>query len=200
MVRVTDDGEPPLSATNVFTIVVDSVNQAPVFNPIGEVSTDELVLLQLMLTATDADLPADLLFFSLVSGPEGLTVAGDGLLSWTPTEAQGPLTHVVTVRVTDDGEPPLSATNAFTIAVREINLPPGFDPVEDSTIPRLVPFGLALSASDPDLPVNALSYSLVSGPDGLSVSADGLLTWTPAAEQSPSTHEVRVRVTDNGAP
>jgi hypothetical protein len=35
------------------------------------------------------------------------------LFTWTPTEAQGPSTNQITVRVTDNGASPLSATASF---------------------------------------------------------------------------------------
>jgi hypothetical protein len=42
-------------------------------------------------TATDSDLPAQALTFSLVSAPPGAAIdASTGAFSWTPTEAQGP--------------------------------------------------------------------------------------------------------------
>ena len=40
-----------------------------------------------------------------------------GAFSWTPTEAQGPGTFPVTIRVTDNGTPALSGTAAITITV-----------------------------------------------------------------------------------
>src|SRR5205809_6027343 len=33
-----------------------------------------------------------------------------GVLTWTPTETQGPSTNTITVKVTDNGRPALSAT------------------------------------------------------------------------------------------
>src|SRR5262249_23109068 len=47
-----------------------------------------------------------------------------GIISWTPTPAQGPGTNVITTIVTDDGSPPLSATNSFTVFVIDTNTPP----------------------------------------------------------------------------
>ena len=66
--------------------------------------------------ATDADLPAQPLTYRLVSGPTGLTVTTNGLLSWTPTQQQGPSTNRVRVSVSD---PFTSATQDFDILVRD---------------------------------------------------------------------------------
>ena len=54
-----------------------------------------------------------------------------GVLTWTPTEAQGPSTTVITVQVTDNGTPPLSASRTFTVNVAEVNSPPALAVVFD---------------------------------------------------------------------
>src|SRR5207249_5237665 len=77
--------------------------------------------LPIYATATDSDLPANTLTFALVSGPTGLTVSSAGAIAWTPTEAQGPSTNTVTVRVFDNGSPSLSATNSFLVIVARKN-------------------------------------------------------------------------------
>jgi len=52
--------------------------------------------------------------------------------TWTPTEAQGPSTKVVTVGVTDNGTPPLSDTKTVTVVVDEV----GADALTRSRISR----------------------------------------------------------------
>ena len=47
-----------------------------------------------------------------------------GLFTWTPTEAQGPASYPVTIRVTDNGSPPLNDSRTITITVNEVNLAP----------------------------------------------------------------------------
>jgi hypothetical protein len=73
-------------------------------------------------TATDSDIPANPLTFTLVSGPAGLTVTTNGLINWTPTQAQALNTYTVTISVTDTNPPAvnaksLSVTNSFQITV-----------------------------------------------------------------------------------
>ena len=77
-------------------------------------------------SATDPDLPANTLTFSLDAGaPAGATVDPvSGVFNWTPTEAQGPGAYPVTVRVTDDGTPNLDDFETITITVSELNQPP----------------------------------------------------------------------------
>ena len=73
----------------------------------------ENTLLTVTASATDADLPADTLTYSLVTAPTGATInPSTGVFTWTPGEADGPGTHNVTVRVSDgDGA---TAETSFT--------------------------------------------------------------------------------------
>ncbi|MBN8249500.1 MAG: metallophosphoesterase, partial [Verrucomicrobia bacterium] len=84
---------------------------------------DEHALLQFSLNGADPDGPSGALVYSLVSGPAGLAVTSSGVLSWIPTESDGPGVHPVTVRVTDAGIPVLSDTKSFTVTVNEV-IPP----------------------------------------------------------------------------
>jgi hypothetical protein len=200
VVRVTDDGIPTLSATNVFEVVVREVNTAPVVVPAGVRRVSEGNALGFTLGASDADLPAQRLTFALVSGPAGLTVSPSGAVAFRPTEAQGPSTNLVVVRVTDDGLPALSATNAFSVIVTEVNSAPSLVNLVNRRIRELSPTSFRLTGRDADLPAQRLTYTLVSGPAGLSVSEDGLVSWTPTEEQGPATNTVTVRVSDDGRP
>src|SRR5579863_1325820 len=57
------------------------------------------------------------------------------------------------------------------------------------------------TATDPDLPPQNLVFGLVSAPSGASiVPGTGVIIWTPAQTQSPSTNTITVSVTDNGTP
>src|SRR5439155_734231 len=120
-VQVADNGTPPLTDSKSFTVVVNEVNTAPMLTMPANQTINELTALNVSATATHEDVPANTLTFALVSGPAGLRVAASGVMAWTPSEAQGPSTNVVTVRVFDDGAPSLSATNSFTVVVNEVN-------------------------------------------------------------------------------
>jgi alpha-tubulin suppressor-like RCC1 family protein/subtilisin-like proprotein convertase family protein len=64
--------------------------------------------------ATDANTNATLTY-SLLDPPSGATInPGTGVITWTPTVAG---TNTITTVVTDNGTPPLSATNSFTVTV-----------------------------------------------------------------------------------
>jgi len=59
------------------------------------------------------------LTYTLISAPVNAVISADGIISWTPGAGQSPSTNVFTTVVTDNGEPPLSATNNFTVFVGE---------------------------------------------------------------------------------
>src|SRR5213075_1897807 len=201
-VKVTDNGAPPLSATNSFTVVVNEVNSAPVLTVPADQPIDDLDTLVVTNTASDIDLPANTLSFGLVSAPTGVLLdANTGVLSWTPTEAQGPSTNLITLKVTDNGAPPLSATNSFMVVVQEVNSAPVLTVPAGQTINELSALVVTNTVSDADLPANTLSFGLVSAPTGVLLDANtGVLSWTPTEAQGPSTNLIKVKVSDNGAP
>jgi hypothetical protein len=99
-ITVTDNGTGNLIDSETFTITVNDVNTAPVLGAIGNQSVDELATLSFTATATDSDLPADTLTFSLdaASLAAGMTIdANTGAFAWTPTEGQGGSVPSVTI-------------------------------------------------------------------------------------------------------
>src|SRR5206468_824514 len=124
-VMVTDNGTQNLSDTKSFTVIVNEVNTVPVLTVPANQVINELTTLNVSASATDSDIPTNTLTFSLVSAPAGMTInANNGAISWMPTEAQGPNTNTVTVRVSDNGSPNLSDTKSFTVTVNEVNSAP----------------------------------------------------------------------------
>jgi hypothetical protein len=73
----------------------------------------------LTASATDSDVPAQALTFDLVSPfPNGAQIDGNsGLFAWTPAANQAPSTNNITIRVTDNGVPRLSASRSFVVIV-----------------------------------------------------------------------------------
>ena len=106
---MVDDGVPPLQDSETITITVNEVNLAPVLGAIGDQTVDEASTLTFTATATDADLPANALTFSLSGAPAGAFDPATGAFSWTPAD-DGILS--VTVLVTDDGDPQLPTTSS----------------------------------------------------------------------------------------
>src|SRR5205823_12597797 len=62
--------------------------------------------------------------YSLANPPAGAQIDTSGVITWTPTEAQGPSTNILTTVITNNAAPPLSATNSFTVVVTEVNTAP----------------------------------------------------------------------------
>jgi len=203
-VRVTDDGVPARADTTTFSVSVSMVNHPPVLDPIDDQTAPEDAEFSLTAVATDSDVPANTLTFSLDPGsPSAATIDSQtGEFRWTPSEAYGPGSYRVTIRVTDDGTPTESAVESFMIAVEEVNRPPALGEVSPKTVREEQALSFFVSAVDPDQPSNALSYSLEPGaPAGAAVDpAFGRFTWTPAEDQGPATYNLTVRVTDDGSP
>ena len=175
-------------------VTVANPNKAPVWTSaalnrrISEGST-----LSFQLRATDSDLPPQPLSYRLISGPTGLTVSTNGVVSWLPTEEQGPSTNRVRVEVNDKIE---GTSQEVDIVVQERNLPPEWTAVGTRRVTEGLRLSFQLKATDSDLPAQLLTYKLVSGPTGLTVTTNGLLSWTPTLQQGPSTNRVRVSISD----
>jgi hypothetical protein len=197
---VTDNGAPPASATNSFQVTVTEVNTAPVLPAQTDRTINELTLLSVANGATDTDLPANNLTYSLLAAPTGAVISSSGRITWTPTEAQGPSTNIFTTRVVDNGSPALSATNSFAVIVNEVNVAPVLPAQTNRTIAAQTLLTVTNTATDSDIPANTLSYLLLSPPLGATISTNGVITWIPTPSQSPTTNLIRTVVTDDGSP
>jgi hypothetical protein len=98
-----------------------TANTAPVMGGIADQIVIEGQLLLLNASATDADAPPQTLAFSLDSGaPAGAAInPSSGLFSWRPDATQAPGTNLITIRVTDDGSPPMSDAKTFRVVVAQ---------------------------------------------------------------------------------
>jgi hypothetical protein len=192
------NNESPGSASYSFEVIPG--NHPPALSPIGTRSVNEETPLTFSASATDPESPNDLLTFSLDPGaPAGAQVhAATGAFAWTPTESQGPGDYPVTIRVTDDGVPSLSAAETINIRVNEVNRPPVLTVPPTQTVDEQTTLTVTNTATDPDLPANGLTFALVNGPSGVTINGGtGVLSWTPGEDQGPSTNLIAVKVTDN---
>jgi hypothetical protein len=204
---VTDNGIPPLSATNSFVVEVRELNVAPTITvPSSEQVIEESTLFTVTITGGDTDQPANPLTFRLVSPPEGMILnPASGQISWTPTEAQGPGTYTVTVVGTDTNgaaatSQQLSVTNSFTVRVTETNAAPVIADIPPQSVHFGIPLKITTSVTDPDIPANTVTLSLVNAPEGMTLdAATGTINWTPAEAQL-GVHTATLRATDNGTP
>ena len=199
-VRVSDG---VTNTDQLVTLNVTEVNAAPVLTgvPTTTVSIPELALYTFDANATDADLPAQTLTFSIVGSlPSGATFDNStGEFEWTPTEAQGPSgPHTFTVRVSDG----ITNTDQLvTINVEEVNVAPVLTGVPTTTqaIPEMVLYTFDANATDSDIPVQTLTFSIVGSlPSGATFNTStGVFEWNPSEAQGPSgPHAFTVRVSD----
>src|SRR5205814_1743546 len=103
--------------TNTFVVYVIEANSAPTLPGQIDFTIPELTTLVVTNTAADPDVPANRLSYALQSGPGNAMISVDGVITWRPADSQVPSTSVFTTVVTDNGVPPLSATNSFTVFV-----------------------------------------------------------------------------------
>lgn len=201
-VRATDNGSPNLSDFEAITVTVNEVNVAPVVTSPGNKTVNELVAIAFTVTATDSDVPANVLTWTLDSGaPTGAAInSSTGAFSWTPTEAQGPGVYPVTIRATDNGAGSLSGTAAITVTVNEVNVAPVISNPGNRTVNELDALAFTVTATDADLPANTITWSLDAGaPSGASInSSTGAFSWIPSEAQGPGVFPVTVRATDGG--
>ena len=198
-VRVYDNGLPMKTATNSFIITVNEVNSVPVLTVPTNQTINELTMMTFTNSATDADLPVNLLRYQLLSPIDGMTVdANTGVIAWMPIETQGNSTNTITVRVYDSGIPILASTNSFVLTVNEINVAPVLGGIGNKSVNEGSMLSFTAMATDGDLPTNSLTYSLIDAPTGATIgSGSGEFSWTPTEVQGPSNYTFTVRVTDS---
>src|SRR5207249_3196678 len=106
-----------VTATPRFPNLAPYNNVPPTIDFIANQTISSDQSLTLTVSAHDTDLPPQTLTFSLDPGaPSGASInPSSGVFTWTPPVAQAATTNTVTVRVTDNGTPNLSASSSFRI-------------------------------------------------------------------------------------
>ncbi len=184
-----------LSDCETITVTVNEVNVAPVLAEIGDKSVAELALLSFNASASDADIPVQTLVFSLAGEvPEGAVITAAGAFSWTPSEAQGPGEYTFDVCVSDGA---LSECETITVTVTEVNVAPVLAEIGDKEVNELDTLEFVATATDADIPVQTLVFSLAGEvPEGAVITAAGAFSWTPSDEQGPGEYTFDVCVSD----
>ena len=213
---VSDNSVPVNSSQNSFLVIVLESNLPPVINFPTATNTlfiTETEYFATNILVTDLDVPTNALTFAFLSAVNvagapinsGFTISTNGLISWTPEETNGPSTNIITFTVTDTNPPAINTTsftvtNSFILVVLESNLPPVLTLPPSTNINEMVVWSAQATATDPDVPTNTLTFALVNGPTGLTVSSNGLISWLPNELQGPGDYTISVSVTDNGVP
>ena len=119
----------PFSQVSVdINMEVSAENDAPLLGTVENKTVDKLSTLKFTVGATDPDLPANTLTFSLVGAPSGASINGStGEFTWTPDAAQDPGDYFFKVRVTDDGSPGLWDEKKIAVTVYDNKPVASFD-------------------------------------------------------------------------
>ena len=113
-----------VSSTSInLDMMLDRVQVAAQVLPPPVFSVTAGNALRLQLTAVDTQEPSTNLLYALVSGPTGASVTTSGLFVWTPSSTAAASTNLITVRVTDHGQPALEDTKGFVVQVAAVPVP-----------------------------------------------------------------------------
>src|SRR5262245_18436647 len=170
----------PLSVEDLEARVV--ANQTPVLTlPQTTFSVVKTTALSFTASATDKD-KGQILTFSLVGAPTGVTItstqvpsstgsAATGTLTWTPTEDQGPTSFSFTIVVTDNGSPTVaSASKTITVNTLADGIVGG----------NLLIVGTSTNQGTATNPGNdTVSVSSTSNPNTVSVTVNGATAALP---------------------
>ena len=105
---------------------------------------------------------APTLSYSLSGAPEGAVISPEGNFSWTPTEAQGPGVYQFDICAND------GITNDcenVMVAVDEVNAAPSLENIGSLSAEQETELSLNAAATDADVPVQPLIFSLSGGPE-----------------------------------
>ncbi len=174
-----------------FSLDVLAPNSAPIVTSGNVVSAVVNFPLRFDLLAQDAE--QAVLNYSLISAPSGMSIdAITGRISWTPTAIQAGL-QTATIRIHDGVGGETRQTIGFNVASATVNGMPVITsgPRSSGQVGRN--FVGRVSAMDIDN--NPLTFSLVTGPIGMTITDDGRLNWLPNSAQG-GINTLRVRVED----
>jgi Ca2+-binding RTX toxin-like protein len=153
MLEVSDTGPDVRVTSLLFGVQVLEANTRPTLPAAAPVSVRTGQLLEVQFTATDDDLPANSLRYSLLGPvPAGLSIDSmTGLLRWTPTTTQV-REHSVTIGVVDDGTPIRSHSQVLKINVILANQAPTNITLASNSVAENSLGGIVgtLSVDDPD--------------------------------------------------
>ncbi len=169
------DGSHRVSETITITVVQKKVNHKPHFLNPNTLVVKPKTHFEYKLKATDPD-GDDLMFSSSGPVPEGLSIQNNGLLTWDVPDKVNE--HYRIIVVVSDGD--LTDSGEVTLIIQNKKHPPVVEvPDHLVWIPEKENI-YQIKANDPDN--DPLTFKLTGPqpiPEGLEISKDGKLIWTP---------------------
>ncbi len=225
--RTTDAGG--LFYEEAFTISILDVNDAPVITSnsggtTAAISVAENSTAVTTVVATDADLPAQGITYSISGGADAAKfsiVAATGVLTFTTApdfetklDVGANNVYDLIVTATDDGSPAGTKTQTIAVTVTNVNEAPvitsnGGGETGSISIAENTTAVTTVTSTDVDAS-STKTFSISGGADAAKfsiVAATGVLTFAPAPNYEVPTdadldnvYEVTVRIVDNGSP
>ncbi len=172
-----------------FILSVQNVNDAPEI--ISGALTSAIEDIEYVYDVEAVDIDGDVLLYSLLSKPLGMEInQTTGLIKWIPANDNVGF-HNITIGVSDYN---VTIYQSFIIQVENINDAPNIISSPNTTAIEDLEYTYDVNAVDDDK--DALNYSLIAAPDGMSINhLTGLIEWTPINDQV-GYNNVTVKVSD----
>jgi hypothetical protein len=182
------------NARHYFPLRVRAANTPPRVTSNAPDSTPEDVQFVYPIDVVDDDGEVGPLTWTVVLGPDGLTVDSLGVVRWTPGQTDVGSVDVV-IGLSDEGG--VSNTHPFTLQVSNTNDTPVLAALPDTTVAEDILLVQALTATDEDPSDSTLTFMMSGAPVGAVIDAQDQLVWTPT-QADVGVNTLTVRVTDMG--
>jgi Ca2+-binding RTX toxin-like protein len=185
---------PSFTPTSLVLTTVSS-NHAPELDPIADQTVDEGGTVSFTATASSFE-TSETMTYSLDPGaPAGASIDPvTGEFTFTPDD--GPASYTITVRVTDNGLPPLSDTQTVTITVDNVDPTPAIGGAPANS-PEATEISLTASATDPSAADTAegftFAWSVTKDGDAYASGSGAGFSFTPDDD---GTYVVTLTATD----
>ena len=204
------------NTTQAVQITVTGLNETPAITSDGggdtaSVNVAENSTAVTTVTATDPDLPAQTLSYTVLTGagsPDGLkfTIDGSGHLSFisapdfeAPGSAASSNSYTVQVQVTDNGVPTANDIQTITVNVQDTNdVAPTFTSSATPTVVEDSTAVVTLTTTDPDTAgTNPATFSINAGLDGalFTITGGNQLVFNAPRDYETQAHSYSVDVT-----
>src|SRR5581483_10908904 len=188
-----DNGTPSMSATNFFTVYVVESNLPPTLAAISPKTNSEFSPFTITNAATDANIHSATTGYGLLAAPSGAQINGSGVITWAPLQTQSPSTNTFTMVVSNSNpydlvNPVLTNSTTFTVVIKEQNIAPTLPTIAPQSIGEFSTLRITNAATETNIHSATTGYRLSAAPTGATIDSGGIISWSPAQSQSPSTN------------